>query len=115
MKVAIVGSRTFNDYNFLSRMMDDLDEICSTEEIISGGAKGADSLAEQYAREHNIPITTFIPAWNKYGKGAGMIRNEAIIDATDIVVAFWDGQSPGTKNSIDRALKAKKNCFIFFV
>jgi len=114
MKVAIVGSRDFNDYSQLHYMMRKLCEMFSIDGIISGGAKGADSLAELFAKNYEIPIMVIKPDWNKFGKAAGMIRNGEIIKAADFVVAFWDGRSRGTKNSIDRAFNAKKNCFVFF-
>lgn len=114
MKVAIVGSRDFNDYSQLHYMMRKLCEMFPITEIISGGARGADSLAELFAKNYDLPTTIIKPDWNKFGKSAGMIRNGEIIKAADFVVAFWDGRSRGTKNSIDRALAAKKNCFVFF-
>lgn len=114
MKVAIVGSRDFNDYSQLHLIMNDLGKMFLIDGIVSGGAKGADHLAEIYAGMYEIPITVIKPDWDKFGKAAGMIRNGEIIKAADFVVAFWDGKSKGTKNSIDRALAAKKNCFVFF-
>lgn len=114
MKVAIVGSRDFDDYSQLHWVIDRIRFMYSVDGFISGGAKGADSFAETYARSCKIPIEVIKPDWNKHGRSAGMIRNGEIIKAADIVLAFWDGHSRGTKNSIDRALKAKKPCFVFF-
>lgn len=68
--------------------------------IISGGARGADHLAEQYAAEYTIQLQIYPADWNTYGKSAGYIRNKDIIAAADIVYAFWDGKSVGTANSI---------------
>jgi predicted Rossmann fold nucleotide-binding protein DprA/Smf involved in DNA uptake len=104
MKLAIIGSRTFNDYNILKEICDKL----NIDEIISGGAKGADSLAERYANEKNIPITIFYPDWNKYGKRAGFLRNNTIINYSDEVLAFWNGISKGTNHSISIARKQNK-------
>ena len=109
MKVGIVGSRSFNDYELLKNW---IDKICSATEIVSGGAYGADKLAEKFAEEHSIPIKIYKPDWNKYGKSAGMIRNGKIVEASDIIVAFWDLQSAGTKDSINKAIKSKKQCII---
>lgn len=114
MKVAIVGSRDFNDYSQLHYVIDRIRLMYFVDGFVSGGAKGADSLAETYARGCKIPIEVIKPDWEKFGKSAGMIRNGEIIKTADIVLAFWDGRSRGTKNSIDRALAAKKNCFVFF-
>ena len=102
MKLAVVGSRGFSDYDLLKSRLDEEKDIT---EIISGGAIGADRLAEQYAAEKNIPTTIFKPEWGKHGKAAGMIRNKDIICAADKVIAFWDGKSKGTENSINIAQK----------
>lgn len=114
MKVAIVGSRDFDDYSQLHYVIDRIRLMYKVDGFVSGGAKGADSFAETYARNCKIPIEVIKPDWNKHGRSAGIIRNGEIIKAADIVLAFWDGESRGTKNSIDRALKAKKPCFVFF-
>lgn len=76
--------------------------------IISGGAKGADTLAKKYSNDNNIELLEFIPDWDKYGKSAGYIRNVEIIDNCDCVVAFWDGESKGTQHSINIAKKKNK-------
>jgi hypothetical protein len=104
MKLAIVGSRTFNDYEMVKTALKDL----AITEIVSGGAKGADTLAEQYAAENNIPVKVFKPDWAKYGRGAGPVRNKQIVEYADKVIAFWDGESRGTKSSIDLAEKQGK-------
>lgn len=104
MKLAIIGSRTFNDYDVLKKECDNL----NIEEIISGGAKGADSLGEKYAIENNIKFTIFKPDWKKYGKRAGFLRNTDIINSCDSVLAFWDGNSKGTQHSINLAHKHNK-------
>jgi hypothetical protein len=99
MKLAIVGSRTFDDYEMAKAALKDL----VITEIVSGGAKGADALAERYAKENNIPVKIFKPDWAKYGRGAGPVRNKLIVEYADKVIAFWDGASKGTKSSIDFA------------
>jgi len=72
-------------------------------EIISGGARGADTLAEMYARHRALPVKVFPAEWDKYGKSAGFRRNADIVKNSDIIVAFWDGKSKGTKHTIDLA------------
>jgi len=104
MKVAVIGSRTFENYTKLESVLDQYD----ISEIISGGARGADSLAELYALNKNIPVKIFKADWSKYGKAAGFIRNKDIIDNCDIVIAFWDGKSKGTQHSINLAKKQGK-------
>lgn len=104
MKLAIVGSRTFDNYEMVKQVLKDL----NITEIVSGGAKGADTLAERYATENNISTTIFKPDWDKLGRAAGMIRNKQIVNYAEKVIAFWDGVSKGTKNSIDLAKRQGK-------
>lgn len=108
MRYAIIGSRTFCDYEKLKEVLDKH----YISQIVSGGAKGADTLGARYANEKNIPLIEFIPNWNKYGKRAGMMRNKDIINTSDVVIAFWDNISPGTKNSIEYAKKLGKKTII---
>lgn len=109
MRVGVVGSRGFNDYPLLLSI---LDKVPSVDCIVSGGANGADSLAARFAKERNIKLIEFIPDWNLYGKRAGFIRNELIIDNSDIVYAFWDGVSKGTQHSIKLAKNKGLNCLV---
>lgn len=111
MKVAIIGSRTFNDYNYLSSCLQKL--FPEPFEVVSGGAKGADALSERYAKDNGLPTIIFKPDWDLHGKAAGFIRNKDIINAADKVVAFWDGKSKGTKHSIDLAVNQGKEVIIF--
>lgn len=110
MKLAVVGSRDFNDYELLKLKLDSIHKRKPITLIISGGAKGADKLSERWAKENNIETLIFIPDWNKFGKKAGFLRNEDIIKNSDAVVAFWDGESRGTLSSINLAEKYKKSC-----
>ena len=71
--------------------------------IISGGARGADSLAERYAKENNIEFVCFPADWKTHGKVAGFIRNKDIVKASDRVIAFYDGKSSGTKDTLAAA------------
>lgn len=80
--------------------------------IVSGGAIGADKLAEKYANENKYEKIIFKPDWKRYGNGAGAVRNREIINEADIVIAFWDGESKGTKNSIDIAQKYNKKIIV---
>jgi hypothetical protein len=104
MRVAVVGSRGFSDYVLLSKTLAPLE----ITQIVSGGAIGADILGARYANENNIPLLEFIPVWYKngvYDNSAGFKRNKDIVNASDIVYAFWDGVSKGTKSTIDFAKK----------
>jgi hypothetical protein len=108
MKVAVIGSRGFDDYELVKTALSPLTIIL----LVSGGAKGADSLGERYAKENNIETLIFKPDWEKHGKAAGMIRNTDIVNNADTIIAFWDGESKGTKDSITKAEKLGKNTII---
>ena len=99
MKVAVIGSR--------SLIVNDLGKYLpeNTTEIVSGGAKGIDTCARDYALSHDLKLTEFLPEYNKYGRGAPLKRNLQIIEYADVVIAFWDGKSRGTKYVIDNCKK----------
>ena len=82
-------------------------------EIISGGAKGIDTCAREYALTNSIKLTEFLPEYEKYGKGAPLKRNLQIIDYADLVLAFWDGKSRGTKFVIEHCRARNKLVRIF--
>ena len=95
MKVAVIGSRGLP----VDRLEDYLPE--GVTEIVSGGARGVDTCARNYALSHGLTLTEFLPEYNRFGKGAPLLRNIAIIEHADLVLAFWDGRSKGTKFVID--------------
>ena len=103
-RLAVVGSRTFHDYDLLSQVLGSVHTPISI--IVSGGAKGADSLAEKYALEHDIDTDIYLPDWDKFKKTAGFVRNYDIVANADAVVAFWDGKSRGTMHTVKIAEKA---------
>lgn len=105
MKLAVVGSRTFNEYPLLCEHLAEYEDLTH---IVSGGARGADSLAQRYAEEKGLNMTVHLPDWDKYGKSAGFRRNQYIVDEADAVIAFWDGNSVGTKHTIDITRKTQK-------
>lgn len=114
-RVLIVGGRDFNDYDYLKSCCDTIlpDE---RYEVISGGAKGADSLAHRYAEENIFQFVLFPARWEEEGKKAGFLRNKRMIDylrENDEVIAFWDGKSKGTKHTIDMAKAKGLNLFVF--
>lgn len=103
--IAVVGSRNFSDYLTLKAILD----VMNISKIISGGARGADKLAEKYAKEKEIPFIEHLPDYNKYhGHFAPIIRNKKIVDEADYIMAFWDGKSYGTENVIDYATRIRK-------
>lgn len=101
MKVAVIGSRTLSvspgpylPYN--------------TTMLISGGAAGIDTAAQAYARKHGLPILIFYPDYARYGQAAPLLRNHAIVEAADLVVALWDGRSRGTQAALTHARDLNK-------
>ena len=99
MKVAVIGSRGL--------CVSDLGKYLPEDptEIVSGGARGVDTSAKEYALSHGIKLTEFLPEYEKYGRSAPLKRNITIIEYADIVLAFWDGKSRGTKFVIDNCHK----------
>jgi hypothetical protein len=91
MKVAVIGSRGL--------VVEDLGKYLppGTTEIVSGGAVGIDSCAREYALSHGIKLTEFLPDYKRFGRAAPLKRNISIIEYSDMVLAFWDGSSPGTR------------------
>lgn len=110
VKLAIVGCRWFTDYEEFKRLLNlQLATFNITPiHIISGGARGIDSLAKQWADENNIPTTIHLPDYEIYGKSAPFIRNTLIIEDAQVVISFWDKKSRGTKDSIEKAKKLEK-------
>ena len=110
MKLAIVGGRDYADYeNFKKIITDYCIELGQQPTyIISGGAKGVDTMAETYAKENNIPTIIFKPDWNKHGKKAGILRNTDIIEAATHVLALPTSKSIGTYDSIKKAQNLNK-------
>lgn len=109
MKVAIVGSRNFSALSLVSDFVSALPEDFV---IVSGGAAGVDRTAENAAKKRGMKTEIYLADWNRLGKAAGMIRNTDIVKACDILIAFWDGKSRGTQDSIIKACKAKKHVYI---
>lgn len=106
----VVGSRVFDNYSLLKEKLDAFLKNKEKVVIVSGGAKGADSLAERYAEENGYPCKVFPAKWEELGNSAGYIRNaqmhEFISKASNRgCVAFWDGKSKGTKHNFALADK----------
>ena len=102
MKVAVIGSRNLTVPNLGDYLP------AETTELVSGGAKGVDTSAREYAEAHGIKLTEFLPDYSQFGRGAPLKRNLQIIEYADLVLAFWDGKSRGTKYVIDNCEKQGK-------
>lgn len=107
MRLAIVGSRNCG--------MLEMDAVikkipADTTLIVSGGADGIDTLAEQSAKALGIPFRKFLPEYNKYGKSAPLQRNRVIVEHADTVIAFWDCASRGTATVIALCLEKRIPC-----
>lgn len=115
-RVVICGGRDFNDYAFaefclnwilLKKIEEGYDIV-----VVSGGARGADKIGECWARSKGFEIDVHPADWDRYGKQAGYLRNVEMVDSCDGVVAFWDGESKGTKHTIDYANKKGVPCIV---
>jgi len=112
--MAIIGSRTFTDYHFMREKIQALlDQLPGVERIISGGAKGADSLSERIAKDFGLDHKHISAEWSKYGRAAGPLRNQKIILEADVVAAFPIGESKGTQDGTRKAKAAGKQVFIY--
>lgn len=117
MRIGIVGSRSITDYDIISKNFFEYLSKNNLEisdiEICSGGATGVDSLAKKLSIDYNIPIQEYLPDWKRYGRSAGIIRNGIIVDNSDIILAFYDGESKGTLSTINNARKKNKDVIIY--
>ena len=113
MKLAIVGSRDFLDYPWMEHCLLQTFRVEDIETIVSGGARGADSLAERFAARQGLPIVVIPAEWNKYGRRAGPLRNTEIVNSVDALAAFWDGVSRGTRDVIGKARAAGRFVTVF--
>lgn len=109
MKVAVIGSRGISDVNIGEYIPKE------TTEIVSGGARGVDTLARNYAEQNGLKLTEFLPNYDKFGRSAPLKRNIQIIEYADTVIAFWDGKSHGTKYVIDNCKQLGKPCEVHII
>lgn len=115
MKLAIVGSRDFNNYELLKSTILGKFNLSDINEIVSGGARGADTLADKFSEEFDIDMVVFEAEWDKYGRSAGPKRNKMIVEYCDELIAFWDGKSTGTNHSITYAKSLNKKVDVILV
>jgi hypothetical protein len=113
VKTIIAGSRSITDMRYIEEAV-----ACSQfeiTEIVSGGAKGIDTLAITYAQQHRIPLTIMRANWDQYGKSAGFRRNGKMANYADALIAIWDGQSRGTLHMINVAKERKLKVYTYFL
>ena len=109
MILAVVGSRKFKDIELLVKVLDTYLECYPDLQIVTGDAKGADTFAIAWARANGIRYDSLVPEWDRYKKRAGFMRNQDIWELADEGVAFWDGESKGTKHSIHLSRRMGKH------
>lgn len=107
MKIAIIGSRSLVMTDFKHYLPE------GVTEIVSGGAKGIDTCAKEYAHVNGLKYTEFLPKYEQYGRRAPLCRNLQIVDYADEVIAFWDGHSKGTKYVIKICKQKNKKLTVF--
>ena len=113
LKVIIAGGRDYYNYEQLeNRCNHILQHHLPNVEIVSGTARGADQVGEQYAKKHHLGLKLFPADWDTFGKSAGYRRNTEMAEYADGLIAFWDGKSRGTKHIIDLATTAGIEVFI---
>jgi hypothetical protein len=108
-RIAIVGSRTWQRPN---KVRDFVDLLPRDTIVVSGGARGVDQIAEQRAKQRGLKVESFPADWKSHGKAAGFMRNSDIVKAADAVVAFWDGKSNGTADTVKKTQAANKPLII---
>jgi hypothetical protein len=104
-KIAVIGSRTFGNYDLLNSELSLLNESFI---LISGGAKGVDQMAEGYADAHGYSKVIYKPDYKSFGKNAPVVRNTEIVDAADLVIIFWDRKSKGTLDVLNKCKRKNK-------
>jgi hypothetical protein len=109
-RVAVVGSRDYPDWR---QVREYVESLPAGTVVVSGGARGVDAIAEKAARLAGLAVDVYPADWQTYGMAAGMIRNRQIVKNCHRVVAFWDGKSKGTKNTIDLAVAMGKPVTVF--
>lgn len=115
IRLTIGGCRTFDNYEIFSKFVGECIESINHHDriiILSGHCKGTDLMAEKYAAEKEYEIEIYPADWKKYGRSAGPKRNREMVEKSDVVVAFWDSNSRGTKSLIEYANKKNVTVFI---
>ena len=111
MRVAIVGSRHFAEPD---RVTDYVKSLPAGSSIITGSASGVDAAATKAARTHGLSVRVMPASFDELADASkSAARNQRLVDACDVLVAFWDGSSKGTRSTVERALDAGKEVHVF--
>lgn len=108
-RVAVVGSREFPDLSLVSEFVASLPSSCV---VVSGAARGVDSVAASSARRRGLHVSEISASWSSLGRSAGVVRNAELVSCVDVLVAFHDGVSPGTASSVSLARRSGVPCFV---
>lgn len=111
MKAIIAGGRDFDKYFTLEKVLNSFRPVI--DEVVSGDARGADTMGAVWASANDIRVKHFPADWDYYGHAAGFIRNIEMGDYADFAICFWDGESKGTEHMI-RTMKMKKKPYYVF-
>ena len=112
----VCGSRDCDDQIGISRILTLLSLLGGKPAImITGGAVGVDTLAGNWAIANDVRLVLYQPEWTRHGKSAGVIRNTQLVNDADFILAFWDGRSKGTRDSIQKAMRSGKPLLVFNV
>lgn len=110
-RILVAGCRFYENYEQAEAYIDFCLQNIKKENsfiFVSGGCRGADQLGELYAQKHGYEVERYPADWERYGKAAGPIRNQQMINISDYIICFWDGKSRGTKSTIEFAYLVKK-------
>ncbi len=108
MKVIVSGYREFTNYKLFSRVLDNIFTAVSGKiELVSGGCRGTDTMAEAYAKQSNLPFSCFPAEWDKYGKRAGRLRNAEMVVYGDMLIAFMHRKAICTGHMLSLAQQHK--------
>ncbi len=132
MKIIVAGSRSITDYKVVAAAMLASNALSKISEVVSGGAKGVDTLAIEWAKKHRVKYKVMKAKWDDldapgavvcvhphpdidgyYNKAAGIQRNAEMADYADAAVCIWDGVSPGTRNMIEEMKKRGKKVYVY--
>lgn len=112
MRIIVSGGREYKNHQHIYAVLNTV--VRPSDIIVQGGAPGVDRVAATWARTHGVACREYPAQWNQFGTAAGRMRNMAMAKEADALVAFWNGESPGTSNMIRQMQIAKKPIFVAY-